>query len=313
LITYEEVWAEQEDLESLLAPKRPRSSELFWPNNNYGAARVLKDYAGYPLDKPLFAIVPHGVYLSIDEEAPHYEKDVKLPAVLSFPEYVDAAFKRGSRKVVIPSAAPFLYALARVGGLPRYEQRKGLIFFPMHSTAKVRVESPLDEIAEGLLELPDEYQPVTVCAHWYDYSIGLHKPFEERGFTIVSAGHLSDESFMYRLIHLMAVHQYAGSNALASNTFYSIAAGMPYWIPPEATVSVTPAEDFHMMSLTERRVAENARIRALFAELPTEIAPEQREAADYYLGAARFKTPDGLLADLLYAERLAQQQQGMRR
>lgn len=304
MIDFETAWADQEDLDRLLQPRKSPNQELYWPNNNYGLSRAVKEYAGYPIDKPLFAIVPHGVYLNVDGAAPALEVQNPLPAVLSFPEYVDDAYARTTNKMVIPSAAPFLYALANMGGCSPRQDRTGTVFFPQHSTAKVHVHAPLEEIAERLTQLPDEYQPVTVCAHWYDYSIGLHEPFARRGMRIVSAGHLTDDEFVYRLIHIMAAHRYAGSNALGSNAFYAIAVGMPYWIM-DAPTTVEADAGFPLSVPTERRAAENRRITSLFAELPTRVTPEQKQLAEYYLGQERFKSPAGLLADLKLAERRA--------
>jgi len=39
-VPYEVVWAEQENIDALVSQKRSASNEVYWPNNNYGAARV---------------------------------------------------------------------------------------------------------------------------------------------------------------------------------------------------------------------------------------------------------------------------------
>lgn len=305
MIDFDTAWAEQDDLAALLQPRQSASQEIYWPNNNYGAARVLKEYAGYPLDKPLFAIVPHGVYLLVDRAAPPLEAQAPLPAILSFPQYVDEAYRRSTSKLVIPSAAPFLYALARLGNPGQRSDASGTIFFPMHSTARVRIEAPLDEVAEKLTLLPAEYQPVTVCTHWYDYSIGLHEPFARRGMRIVSAGHLHDDDFMYRLAHLMTAHRYVASNAVASNLFYAVAAGMPYWVmDSEWRMDIAP--DFPAHAYSAAREADMDGIKQMFSSLPAAQPTQlQRDTAMAQLGGDRFKPASGLLADLQLAERRA--------
>ena len=102
----------------------------------------------------------------------------------------------------------------------------------------------------------------------------------------------------------MAAHKYAGSNSLASNAFYALAAGVPYWIM-DSQIGMQVAPNFPVPERSEKRAEENMRLTRMFETLPSAITPEQTEIANAYLGAERFKSPEGLLADLEIAERRA--------
>jgi len=306
MLDFETAWEQQKDLGALVAPRTPRVKEIYWPNSNYGFSRALKQYAGLPVTKPIFGVLPHGVYLAADRELFPGERDAPLPVAFTYPEYVDEIWREQSDKTVIPSASPFLYALALMKSVLEPVERSGTAFFPSHSTAKVRIETQTDRIIELLDGLPEEYKPVTVCMHWYDYTIGLHEPYEERGFKIVSAGNLHDDNFLFRLVHIMRAHKYACSNSLGSNTFYAIATGIPYFLLDVRT-TVKGEPGFFMLSPSTQREAENERVRQMFLGLPDGITQEQQAAVDYYLGWDRMKTQSGLREELLKAEYLRQQ------
>ncbi len=298
LIDLATVIAEQSDLAALCSEKPFRTPEIYTPNDNYGQARILKMYSGYRLDRPLGAVVPHGVTYEDDRVFPG-EAYAPLPAVLSYPDYVDEAFRRHSNKMVIPSASPFLYALDLLGR-PDPPERSGTLFCPDHSTAAVDVDTDWWRLAWQLGKLDEVFKPVTVCMHWCDIERGRHKQFLKRGFPVVSAGHLYDPDFLFRLVHLFSMHRYAAGNNVMTNLFCGIAAGVPYFLlGDEVSVRVDPGEPHpEVYKPTPDGLARMSEVRKLFSKPRTEITDEQRQCADRFLGVERFRAPEGLLADL---------------
>lgn len=77
--------SEAEDVERLCRPRELRTREAFAPNAFYGNDFVLKRVAGLPPDRPLKAVVPHGIVFD-----PSYvwesERRALLPAVLAYRE-----------------------------------------------------------------------------------------------------------------------------------------------------------------------------------------------------------------------------------
>jgi len=295
--TYADTLEAQKELRSLCAPRDLITSEIFAANDNYGIASVLKRYCSLPEEAPLRAIVPHGVYL--DDTAVHgTELSAMLPVVLSYPEYRNRVYADETDKVVVPSASPFLYLLEMAETTP-VADRRGTLFFPAHSTHHISARMDFEGIASTLAGIDDDRAPISVCVYWRDYELGLHKPFVRAGLNVVSAGHIFDKFFLWRLSHLLSSHRFAGSNALGSHLFYASAAGCevfmldaPYeMVEPEETVS----RDF--MPPTLQREEE---VRAAFSR--TARAAEQKRMAEYYLGAANLKSPEELRAVLAHAK-----------
>ncbi len=305
LLDFETAWAEQEDLDALLAEKEALVAEIYWPNDTRGFATIIKAYAGYPLDKPLYGMLPPDIYLTADEKVPPIEPGMKFPVIFTYPDYTDKPWRR-SKMLTIPIASPFLYALAIMhmdGVLRRDVEREGTVFFLAPSDKRVDIEAPLDEIAERLSALPDSMQPVTLCIGWHDYEKGRHKPFEERGMRIVSAGRLGDKQSIFRLVHILSAFKYACGNDLNAYTFYATAVGVPFFIL-DTPLEVKAEEGFERPEPSEELAAELDRVRKMFAEPTMGVSEEKLQVADRFLRADALKAPDSLLADLLYAEKI---------
>lgn len=294
--------ADQEDLDALCAPKGDPMAEAYWPNSNYGHAYVLKAYAGYPPRSPVQAVIPHGVDYE-DGFIFDGEATAPVPAVLSWPELKDDAY-RATGKHVIPSAAPFLYAMKVVGASPAPD-RAGTLFAPYHSTAAVDVDTDWERLADLVAALDERFRPVTVLIHWQDHARGRHQAFLDRGLRVVSAGYLSDPMFLGRLIHLTCQHKYAASNEVSSNLMYSVSLGIPYFLAGERVDHVLAADAPREMGLSPKTRERMEAVRALFSEPVDEVTEEQKACADLYLGASRFKTPGALKMDLQYCEFMA--------
>ena len=218
---------EQRNLGALCRARQADKTELYWPNANYGLARTLKEYAGYPLDLPVNAIIPHGVYHDRVNVFPG-EKNAPLPAVLNYPDYRAEAWAAVSDKLIVPSASPFLYALH----MHREEYGEGehdlggTLFFPAHSTSGIDKTGDWGAVMDELDALDERYKPVKVCIHWSDYNKGLHSKFIERGYKVVSAGSQHLDGFFTRILHLLGRHTYAASNDVGAAVYHPAAMGM---------------------------------------------------------------------------------------
>jgi len=226
----EEALAETRDLARVCAPRSLETCEIFEPNAFYGSDRVLKAYAGLAPDEPLKAVVPHGVVFD-EGYVWAVERQAMLPAVLAYGENRERAYRRATGKLVIRSAPPFAYAAKLLEGAPA-PARTGTLFFPSHSTHRVTWHADFDGLAAALLGLDKKFQPVTVCLYWRDYELGRHLPFSRRGLPVVSAGHVFDPQFLFRLLHLCRAHVYAASNVLGSYLAYSVIAGCRFFFLP---------------------------------------------------------------------------------
>jgi hypothetical protein len=291
---------ESGDLPAVCRARELPGCELFSPNEFYGNDRVLKLYAGLPPDRPLKVIVPHGIVLdpSVVWEA---ERRAPLPAVLAYGERSALVYTRSMRKAVFRSAVPMAYAM-RLIGTPSPAQRDGTLAFPGHSTQHLTAEMDFAGMAEALLALETRFQPVTVCIYWRDYELGRHRPFVERGLRVVSAGHINDPAFTFRLAHLLSAHRYATGNQLGSSLFYAAVAGcetfMLAGIPPAAYRGTTQ----YLRTLAPPD-AVSARIADAFAE-PAAPSAEHLEVIADLAGLHDVLAPEAMRDCLAAAERL---------
>lgn len=296
MISLEQTLADQRNLDTLCQTRPFRSPEIYLPNDNYGFARIIKLYSGYPLDRPLPVIVPHGIYLGNDKVIHPSEKNCPLQAVFSYPAFRTQLWKKKTKKIVIPAASPFIYALRLF--TPETTERHGTLYFPPHSTAMVDVAFDRELMIRQLKELPEIFQPITVCVHWHDVQQGLHRFFAEQGFPVVSAGHLADPEFMFRWLHLLSGFRHALGSHIGGSLFYAVMAGLPFILNntnthfnPHPTMATTTPP-------TQQLVDRHHRIWSLFGRLSENITEPQLEMVKYCLGADEVKEPKALLQQL---------------
>lgn len=302
-ISLEEMREQQSDLVTLTADRPLKTSEIFVGNDYYGMASVLKRYAGVPSDVPLRALVPHGVYLS-DSAVAIREVRAGYSAVLAYPEYRASVYAQTTRMASIPSASPYLYALQTISR-PDSQKRAGTLLLPVHSTRFSEHDSDYERLADMCSELPQECLPVTVCVYFRDIQLGKHKPFIRKGYQVVTAGHIHDPAFLYRLAGLLTTHRYAAGNSLSSHVFYALASGCAYFDIELAMDSSDRVEamrsDLALSDTRQREVRELRRSLGVITHVPT---AEQVEIAETYLGARHLCTPEGLSEQLAWCDRL---------
>ena len=298
-LTRQEVLAAQSDLDTLCGDRSLETAELFPPNAYYGNDLVLKLYCGWPLDRPLKVIVPHGVVFNRDYLW-ETERLARLPVVLAYPDYRVATYRNATRKVVLPGTAPFVFVCRMLQ--PPVQPRAGTLFFPAHSTHGVTAQTDHASIADRLTRLDSRFQPVRVCIYWRDYLCGRHIPYAERGLQIVSAGHMYDPRFMVRLYHLLAMHRFASSHTAGSYMFQAIHAGCAFFHLGGFEVELqanTAANVGDFCAPSEAQPALEA-----FSEPREEITDAQRRMVDAYFGSRNIASPQALRDILQLSERL---------
>lgn len=298
--TLADVLAEQRDLDGLCRDRPLSTPEICWFNAYYGMDVVLKLYAGLPLDRPLKVALTHGIQLHQDFV---WEAEIRapVPAMLIYPEHLVAPYRAKTGKATFRAAAPYLYAARLLEAQPR-PARQGTLFFLSHSSHWITTRSDFDGIRRQLAELRADFHPITVCVYWRDHELGHHKAFAEKGFKIVSAGHIYDRAFQFRLHHLISMHKYACSNDLGSHLFYSIKSGASYFHlsglrHSAAHLDETP-DDLHVPTALRERV------EAMFASPSPQISNERMQFVDAYTGAEFLMAPHELGAFLAFCERL---------
>lgn len=280
----------------LCADRELVTNEICTWNAFYGIDYVIKLYAGSEEPKSLKVIVPHGIVFS--DKISVYEKYNKAPAILNFSKHRKQPYEKKTIKKVYAGNAPFSYVchLLKDQAPP---ERKGTIFFLSHSSHYAIVNTDIENIIQKLERLDAKFKPVTICIYWKDFLMGYHIPFEKRGYKIVSAGHMFDKQFLFRLYHLCSMHQYAASNSVGSNLFYSIAAGCSFFYLDAGEVK------YDFLLSTDKGFSSNDHInklKTMFGIPQQSITVEQKQCTDDYLGLDHFLTPHELSSILQAAE-----------
>lgn len=298
MLTLEQTLADQTDIEALCKPKQSKSKEAYAPNNNYGFAYVMKAYADYPQDEPIFATFPHGVYFR-DRVLPKGELDSPLPAHLNFPPYTTPLWKKSAKKKkVIPFASPIHYALKLFKNEVPKNERRGTLFLPKHSTLVVDVSFDKEAVIAELQDLPESFHPITVCIHWQDVEKGLHKFFQSKGFKVVTAGHFHDDLYMFRWLHLVSQHKLVAHCGLGSALFYSVLADHPFYLTKEDAQTQSDGK-FKLFNKdiphhSSAAIQRQEKLKEMFGSPSDIITPEQLETVKYYTHADMVKSPKDL-------------------
>jgi hypothetical protein len=287
---------DQADLAKICRQPEITLPELSGTNRGYGMGTLYREYAGLPDDEPLAFSGDHGVPLDPDfEDAVDF--DHGLPTFLAaYPERA-AAFTRRGKPRVVHGAFPIHYAKALLDRNPDWQpptERRGTIAFPHKSAANIDRSFDFERFAQWLADLPDEFQPVTVCIYWMDVLRDRHLPYANRGMPVVTCGNFFDTQFLFRFIDLCSRAKYACGNGVASSYPLSVVCGCQYF-----HTDVGPIQRVHktrgVLDPVDRTgESDNARRLLALAPFPPEPAlfEKQRALSAYLTGANRVLSPE---------------------
>ncbi|MEG4227944.1 hypothetical protein QUA35_17650 [Microcoleus sp. N9_B2] len=219
-------------------------------NRFYGHSAIIKNYCGYPQESPLPLVIQHGGggYYNLFEVTNEYLFDYWVWNE----EVKEMNIKRHHLppQTIHVLGAPFIYLADQLNpSLPL--KREGTIAFPAHSTPCCPALENFEEYARQLQALPDKFHPISACFHPYDISLGLHLPFEEKGFIVISCipdvityyqQIVNNQSFFWQLyeqsysdsyltnfINYCGGKKYATSNIWSTASYYSIYLGLEFF------------------------------------------------------------------------------------
>lgn len=320
MLTLRQTLEDQKDLQKLCSDNPPRpliTKEIFHPNAFYGNDIIYKEYAGLPNDYPLKIVIPHcpdmyGLTRIWTEELSNSLPVIAAYSDIRHKKYSEALQKTGIKKKIYYLASPYLYLLELIkkkGVIETQIKRKGTIFFPTHSTHHIKQNINNEILAEALLNLEDEYQPVTVCLYWADYDHKEFYPYLQKGLRVVSAGHMYDPKFLFRLYHLFSLHRYTTSNLVGSFIPFSIKSGCSYFHldvgPSEIEFGIKKSDpaQYIEVSRPDEMLLPNDWYQLFKNRVPSPT-PEQIAIVDRYLGSNYMKTPSELRQKFMEAEYL---------
>ena len=191
-----------EDLLRITKDRDQTTPELYPPNDFYGNAKMLKEYAGLSTNYPLKLVITHAPYFP----KMMWELDLKWPFsfhLTSSEEARNMAQKTYPWKKFFAFGPHIAYAPLNsapdVIGRIRKNQGKNLLVFLPHSSHHIAVEYDIQAVLRKILEIGKEFSSITVCLYWKNTTQELIDLCTSHGLKCVSAGHMFDLRFMSRL------------------------------------------------------------------------------------------------------------------
>lgn len=263
--------------------------EFFSEATFYGADKIMRLYSGFPRFLPLPVSIQHGWTLAA---SPAHALE-EAPENWYWSLATEQNFRRTYPKVTTRTVgSPFLYLLKLLTYtlLPPDAQR-GSIVFPAHSAPRITMTCNFDEYADMLAELPEAYQPITVCLYYSDLARGLAAPFLRKGFQVVSNGASRyDPDFLWNFVRNTHGKRFAFSNQMTSALLFATAMGLTsYFWGPAFTVH-NPNRFWQQRDYTQYHRGWEAQYRNIFA-FPNNDWPTQQAVVATELGVTHMLTP----------------------
>jgi hypothetical protein len=273
----------KEEIESLCESPQKKIKSLHWQGTYYGIGKWIKDYGFFPQSLTLPVLTDHSGP-STNDHVPITEQRLRTYAVLKSSPRVVKLYQKiyGSKCHVILS--PNVY-YRRKKNITKSKKARGTLVFAAHTTEHIENASSIDAYIQSLKELPQQYQPITICIHPIDVNKGLHLKYN-RHFEVVSAGHHQHPNFIERFYAILSKYQYTSSNMIGSYALYAAEMGIPFFLHGDRPELINKSDP--TLSPGKMKVGEssdtNKYAYQLFSERVDEVTRAQKSFVEYELG-----------------------------
>lgn len=209
---------------------------VYWTSELYSFGKYIRKYGYYPPFLPLTVYSDHSGPV-LEEEPYKHELECGAPYFLthSKKKSENYIFRTGKKSLVMFSPSVFY---RRSNNINKSNNAKGTIAFPVHTLPNFDEIFDVEKYIEELINLPEKFQPVSVCLHMHDINKGRHNFFLDSNIGVYTAGNSSDVRFIERLYSIIKNFNYTTSNHLGTITFYSIEMGIPFFICGEKQIDI---------------------------------------------------------------------------
>jgi hypothetical protein len=256
----------------------------YWTAEIYSLGKYIRKYGYYPSFLPLCIYTDHGAGII---GCPPYEHELNSDAPCQFyhaPKAVEEWRKVSSKPCYVLYSPSVFYRKLRK--IEKAQDAKGTIAYPAHTTPSIEDVSDVEEYIKQLLNLPERFQPISVCLHMHDVIKGKFKIFQKYNIPVYTAGNSSDDRFIERFYSILRNFSYATSNMVGSYLYYAVEMGIPFSIYGNREVFINK-EDTNITIGEWDPYKESRHYREafdLFNGLYTDITQEQRSLVENDLG-----------------------------
>ena len=286
----------------------------YWTAENYSFGRHIRRYAFFLPFLPLNIYTDHGAASLSDKP---YAHELEAKAYCQFyhsPELVNN-WKKYSNKPCYTLYSPFV-SYRRKNKIEQNINAKGTLAFPAHSTTTIEDVSDIEEYIKQLKELPEEFQPISVCLHMHDVNKKQYEIFTKHKIPVYTAGHVCDYRFAERFYNIARNFKYTTSNMIGSYSFYCVEMGIPFSLYGNSPILMNTGDP--NVEIGEwnqfKSSSQHIKMQKLFEGLQKTVTDEQKNTVEKDLGlidgCSRFEMAKilylayfkqgNLLADLIY-------------
>jgi hypothetical protein len=291
--------------------RQQRTREIYGPNDYYGHATILKNYAQIPQRKTIKAAIEHG----LDFGGFVWDEDMncRLPAILVSAKFRFPVLEKHTDKKLFAIGPLLGYAphLLSEKALESEKQRLGrnLLVFPAHSTHIVDSYFDIDEYCKHLGEIGKDFDTIRICLYWKDVLRGRVKDFTRYGFECVTAGHIFDPLFLPRLKSIIECATVTTSNDLGTHVGYCVFMGKPHYLFSHKITLTAETEEILKSSAPDRSDKPDVvELVKAFSEWRDDISVQQKEVVERYWGISERKSVNELSGILEEVDELYKKQ-----
>lgn len=248
-------------------------------SGNYGHNVIVRNYCRCSRLMPINASIQHGWYgHGIGEFKDRKERHLKeLPLMLVWSNRIAEEWRMNSNIPVVVIGAPFVH-YRKMNSIIVDSNAAGTVVFPQHSTPSSVEIHNVNEYCQELLQLEDEYKPITICLHFRD--VDQYKArFEKYGFKVVTAGNSRQPKarFAENFYNILSAHKFASSNSIGSFAFYAVEMGIPFFLLGPISTKISRVDGEKINYFVGEHEKFNATVRELFSKKSSYITEEQRQ------------------------------------
>lgn len=202
-------------------------SPRFWTWEVYGLGVSLKDLLELDQSLVLSLGSDHGINLTT--VADEMEESLGGAAYVTWSAW-RAGIKFQNNRHVILIQHPWVGYRNKHNLKPK-ESRRGTLAFVPHSAPGVESDKfDIFDYASHLLELPEKFQPITLCLHVHDLDWAESARLLSMGVSVDTVGHSLSPAYTRRFYSLVSRYEYATSPIAGSQLFYVAEFGIDYFL-----------------------------------------------------------------------------------
>lgn len=256
----------------------------YWPPEIYSFGRYIRQYGYYPIFLPLTIYSDHAPEL-INNKPYTHELESDAPVMFYHSLHAVDVWKNFSKKPCYSLYSPFVF-YRRKNNIKKLDNSNGTIAFYSHSTDVIDNILDPELYIKQLLELPEKFQPVSVCLYDNDVRKGIYKIFLKHNIPVYTAGNSKSKFFAERFYSILKNFSFATSNAIGSYLFYAVEMNIPFSIYGDGPIYINKGDKNIKFGKYDsyQEFPIYKEIYGLFKGLNTEITDEQKLIVEDGLG-----------------------------